>query len=76
MGALVDLAKPIEGAVGQLDTLVADRKSAIGIIDNGYQLADRRFSLLARLQNEDHLENLKNDGRFRAAAAGDAGTTT
>jgi hypothetical protein len=33
-------------AVRQLDALVADREPAIGVIQNGYALADRRLGLL------------------------------
>src|SRR6516162_2911259 len=50
--ALIDLLDLVEGSVGQLDTVVADRKPAIGVIDDGDPLADRR---LGRLQNEEDL---------------------
>ena len=52
--ALVDLANLVEGAVGEFDPVVADRKPAIGVVENGYIFADRRFGRLARLQDEDH----------------------
>ena len=48
--ALIDLLDLVEGSVGQLDTVVADRKPAIGVIDDGDPLADRRLGLLGRLQ--------------------------
>ena len=46
-----DVANPIEGAVS--GTVVAKRKPAIGVIDNGDPLADRHLGWLARLQDED-----------------------
>jgi hypothetical protein len=52
---LVDLSDLVEGAVGQLDTPIADRQPAVGVVDDGYALADRRLGLLARLQDEEHL---------------------
>src|SRR4030088_1449872 len=54
-GALVDVAKRIEGAVSELDAVVADRQPAIGIIDNVHSLSDRCLGLFARLQDEQHL---------------------
>src|SRR5215510_13351603 len=54
-GTLVDLAGLVEGAVSELNAVVADRKPAIGIIDDSNPLADRRLSLVAWLQDEDHL---------------------
>jgi len=52
--SLVDMANLVEGAVSELDAVVADRKPASGIIDNSHPPADRGLGLLARLQNEDH----------------------
>jgi hypothetical protein len=48
-----DLANLIEGAVSQPGTVVSNRNPAIGIIDNGDPLADRRLGWLAGLQDED-----------------------
>src|SRR5450759_5098801 len=53
--ALRDLAQLGEGAIGQLDALVADRQPPVGMIDHADPLADRRLGLVAWLQNEDHL---------------------
>jgi hypothetical protein len=58
-GALTEVANLVEGAVGEFDAVVADRKRAIGIIENGYVFADCRFSWLARLQDEDHVVVLR-----------------
>jgi hypothetical protein len=52
-GTLIGMADLIEGAVSEFDALVADRQPAIGIIENGDALADRRLGLLARLQDKD-----------------------
>ena len=49
-GALVDLANLVEGAVGEFDPVVADRKPAIGVVENRYVLADRGLGRLARLK--------------------------
>ena len=48
------MADFVEGAVGEVNTAVADRKPAIGVIENGHVFADRGLGLIARLQNEDH----------------------
>src|SRR5947207_5271124 len=53
--ALVDLPNLVKDAIGELNAVVADRKPAIGMIDDGHPLANRRLSLVARLQDEDHL---------------------
>src|SRR3954449_1805953 len=52
---LRDLPQFVEGAVSQLDTFVADRQPAIGIIEHVHPLADRRLGLVGRGENEDHL---------------------
>src|SRR4051812_15321872 len=52
---LRDLPQFVEGAVSQLDTLVADRQPAIGIIEHGHPLANRRLGLVGRRENENHL---------------------
>src|SRR3954469_15514432 len=52
---LRDLPQLVEGAVSQLDTFVADRQPAIGIVEHAHPLADRRLGLVARLQNKNHL---------------------
>ena len=52
---MVDLAKLIEGAVGELNAVMTDRKTSIGIVDNGHPLADRRVGLVGRFQDENHL---------------------
>ena len=53
--SLIDLSDLIEGAVGQLNTLVADRQPAVGIVDHRDPLADRRRSLVSRFQDEKDL---------------------
>src|SRR4029077_2605491 len=45
--ALVDLSDLVEDAVGQLDTPIADRQPAVGVVDDAYALADRRLGLPA-----------------------------
>ena len=40
--ALVDLTNLVEGAIGEVDAVVADRKPAIGVVENGDVLTDRR----------------------------------
>src|SRR3954471_7271141 len=52
---LRDLPQLVEGAVSQLDTFVADRQPAIGIIKHAHPLADRRLGLIGRRENENHL---------------------
>src|SRR3954470_4262369 len=52
---LRDLPQFVKGAVSQLDTLVADRQPAIGIIEHADPLADRRLGLVTRRENENHL---------------------
>ena len=41
-GAQVDLANLVEGAVGKLQAVAADRKPASGVVANSYVLADCR----------------------------------
>jgi HTH-like domain/Integrase core domain len=65
--ALIDLVNLVEGAVGEFDPIVADRKPPIGVVENSDVLADRCLSRLARLQNEDHLVVLQCQ-RLREAA--------
>src|SRR5215472_2306441 len=48
---LRDLANFVEGPIRQFDAAVTDRQPAIGIVDDGDPLADRRLGLLAWLQN-------------------------
>ncbi len=52
---LRDLPQLVEGAVSQLDTIVADRQPAIGIIEYAHPLADRRLGLVGRRENENYL---------------------
>src|SRR3954467_5830524 len=52
---LRDLPQFVEGAVRQLDTFVADRQPAIGIIEHAHPLADRRLGLVTRGENENYL---------------------
>src|SRR3954469_22052201 len=52
---LRDLPQLVEGAVRQLDTFVADRQPAIGIIEHALPLADRRLGLIGRHENENYL---------------------
>ena len=66
-GALIDLANLVEGAVGEVDPVVADHKPAIRVVENGDVLTDRRLGRLARLQNEDHLVVLQGQ-RLRETA--------
>jgi hypothetical protein len=40
-GMLIDVAKLVERAVGQLDALLADREPPVGVIATGHALADR-----------------------------------
>src|SRR3954471_8052651 len=53
--ALRALPQLVEGAVSQLDTFVADRQPAIGIIKHAHPLTDRRLGLVGRRENENHL---------------------
>ena len=46
---LRDLANLVEGAVGEFLSVMADRKSAVGVVKDGYVFADRRLDVLARL---------------------------
>src|SRR6266404_1084875 len=64
---LVDLLDLVEGAVGQLDTPIADRQPAVGVVDDSYALADRRLGLLARFHDEEHLVVLQRQ-RLREGA--------
>ena len=48
-GALVDVANLVEGAIGEIDPMMTDRKPAIGVVENGDVLTDRRLGRLARL---------------------------
>src|SRR5512133_2279150 len=52
--ALVDVADLVKGAVSEINAVIADRKPAVGMVDDGYPLADCRLGLLARLHDEDH----------------------
>src|SRR3954462_9266296 len=52
---LRDLPQLVEGTVSQLDTFVADRQPAIGIIEHADPLADRRLGLVTRRENENPL---------------------
>jgi hypothetical protein len=49
--ALVDLANLVEGAIGELDPAVADRKPAIGVVENGDVFADRCLGWLRRVSD-------------------------
>src|SRR4051812_32733634 len=49
---LRDLPQLVESAVSQLDTFVADRQPAIGIIKHAHPLTDRRLGLIGRRKNE------------------------
>src|SRR6516162_3282092 len=51
---LVDLANLVEGAVGEFDPVMADRKSAVGVVEDGHVFAARRLGRLARLDDENH----------------------
>jgi hypothetical protein len=48
-GTLVDLPNLIEGAVSQLNAVIADRQPAIGIVDDSHPFANRRFGLVTGL---------------------------
>jgi hypothetical protein len=52
---LGDLTQLVEGAVGEFDTAITDRQPAVGIIDDGDPLADRRLGLVGRFQDEQDL---------------------
>ena len=46
--ALVDVADLVKGAVGVINAVIADRKPAVRMVNDGYPLADCRLGLLAR----------------------------
>src|SRR3954462_1207477 len=52
---LRDLPQLVKGAGSQLDTVVADRQPAIGIIKHGDPLAACRLGLVGWRENENHL---------------------
>ena len=52
---LRDLANFVEGPIRQFDPAVTDCQPAVGIIDDGHPLTDRRLGLLAWLQDEHYL---------------------
>ena len=52
---LVDLLDLVKGTVGEFDPAVADCQAAVGIIDHGDPLADRRLGLVGRFQDEEDL---------------------
>src|SRR5512132_2401466 len=52
--ALVDVADLVKGAVSEINAVIADRKPAVGMVNDGYPLADCRLGLRARRQDEDH----------------------
>src|SRR5512132_1841661 len=65
--ALVDVADLVEGAVSEINAVIADRKPAVGMVNDGYPLADCRLGLLARRQDEDHFVVLQRQ-RLRECA--------
>src|SRR5215472_2141947 len=50
--ALIDLTNLVKGGVGEFDAVIADRKSAVRVVKDGYVFADRRLGRLARLDDE------------------------
>ena len=64
---LVDLLDLVKGTVGEFNPAVADCQAAVGIIDDGEPLADRRLGLLAWLQDEHNLVVLQGQ-RLRQGA--------
>ena len=73
-GGLVDLPDLVEGAIGEVDAVVADHQAAVGTVVDGDALADRRLGGLRRLQNEHHLVVLQGQrlgqGAFHAPGEG------
>ena len=51
-GCLRDLAQLVEGGVGQVEPLVADRQPAVRIIDDGDALAAKTACDVIRLQQK------------------------
>jgi hypothetical protein len=41
--ALVDVADLVKGAVSEINAVIADRKPAVGMVNDGYPLADCRL---------------------------------
>jgi len=60
--ALIHVADFVEGAVGEVSTAVADRKPAIGVIENGHVFAGRGLGRLTWLHDEDHFVVLQRQG--------------
>ena len=52
---LRDLANLVKGPIRQFDPAITDRQPAVGIVDHGDTLADRRLGLFAWLQDEHDL---------------------
>src|SRR5512132_4200165 len=65
--ALVDVADLVKGAVSEINAVIADRKPAVGMVNDGYPLADCRLGFLARRQDEDHFVVLQRQ-RLREGA--------
>src|SRR5215218_5347541 len=51
-GCLVDPLQPVKGAVGQVDAVMADRQTTIGVVENGHPLARQRSGDRVRLKEE------------------------
>src|SRR3954468_10703464 len=54
-GRLVDLLQPVKGAVGQVDAVMADRQTPIGVVENGHPLARQGPADRVRLKEEQDL---------------------
>ena len=54
-GSLVDPLQPVKGAVGQVDAVMADRQTPIGVVENGNPLARQRPADRVRLKEEQDL---------------------
>ena len=68
-----DLANFVEGPIRQVDAAVMDRQLAVGVVNDGALLADRRRGLLAWPQNEHELRiagsaPLTGENRLRSRA--------
>src|SRR5215212_2956911 len=54
-GRLVDLLQPVKGAVGQVDAVMADRQTPIGVVEDGHPLARQGPADRIRLKEEQDL---------------------
>src|SRR3954468_16884244 len=54
-GGLIDLLQPIKGPIGQVNAVVADRQTPIGVVENGNPPARQRPADRVRLKKEQDL---------------------